>query len=423
MVKGLSLLIFAAAALVCLPAYAGDEDEAPKGFLSFSFDPGKFFQVGPTGEGEAERAVLGTEEIPKETREEKVRDARAFVSFSLYGLFNYIGNESDPSTFDMRGAYVKGEGEWKNYKLSIMTNAAVNDALTWAYIDMAPWVNHKEKVKLRLGIFAVPFGQQIQTFPFDLSSIDYSLIVQDVTDIVGIYDKGMMIHGNFKVRDGGLNYALAILNGESSRTTDTNESKTLAGRIGFEFTPFIEVGGSYYKGNTTDIIWAFDCDYERVGVDLKWKPGNFKIRGEFMSAIEDPESHYSGSPPVWDPGVSERTEGWWIDAGAFLWVNEKISDKYEKLGDRHELRGIEVYLHYQGFAPPPSEDMRWNTGHASRTQFVYGIGVNIDLSRNVRLQALWQHFDLGRYALGKYSGFDPAGYNDKVTVQFAIAVF
>ncbi len=411
MTKGLGLLVLTAALIVGLPAFAGnDEEETHKGLLSFSFDPGEFFQAGPAGAEEKPASGDG------EAGEEKVKDARVFVKFALFGLFRFHSREGDPDTFNMPGAYIRGEGEWKNYKVSFMTNAAVTNTLTWAYIDMAPWIEHKDKLKLRLGVFAVPFGLQIQTFPFDLTSVEYSMIVQDVTDVIGIYDTGAMVHGRFKVQDGGINYALAILNGEFATTADTNDAKNLAGRIGFEFTPFFEVGASFYKGKFTDNIWNFDTYSERFGVDLKWTPGEFRVRGEYIGASEDPESHYSGSPPVFDRGVMERAEGWWLDVGMFLWVNEKISKKYDK-------RGFEIYGHFQGFAPPRNDAMEAATGHAYRTQFVYGIGINVHLSKDVKLQALWQHLDLGAYNLGKYSGYNPKKRDDVIFVQLAVAVF
>ena len=311
MTKSLGVLTLVAALMIALPVCAGDkEDERPRGFLSFSFDPAKFFQAGPTEvpEETQERVPQDLEpgdEVPEEhvsetepgtepeTEKEKaeVKDARVFVSFTLYGLFRYDATEGIPDTFKMPGAYVKGEGEWENYKISIMTNAAISNSLTWAYVDLAPWERHKDRLRLRLGVFAVPFGMQAQTFPFDLSSIVYSLVVQDVTEIAGIYDMGAMAHGRFKVQDGGLNYALAVLNGEFASSTDTNEAKTFAGRLGFEFTPFLEVGASYYRGSTTDIIYDYDIQYERMGIDVKWSPDKFKIRGEFISAVEDPEAH------------------------------------------------------------------------------------------------------------------------------------
>lgn len=424
MSKGLGVLVLVASLLLVSVTFAGgDEEETPRGFLSFSFDPARFFQAGPAApevepesEGEAPEGEGETEPVGDTEGGAEVTDTEAVVSFALYGLFRYESAESLPDTFKMPGAYVRGEGEWKNYKLSVMVNAAIPDNLIWAYVDMAPWANHKDKVRLRVGVLAVPFGMQMRTFAFDLSSIEYSLIVQNLTNTIGVYDMGAMLHGFLKVKDGGLRYSLAVLNGEFANTTDTNEAKTFAGRLGFEFFPYFKVGSSYYRGKTTDLIWNYDIHYERAGIDLLWLPGDFKIRGEYIRSIEDPESHYSGSPPVFNRGESEFTEGWWIDAGIVAWVNSEISDRFVK-------RGIEIYGHCQGFMPPPDPGMKLVTGHANRVQFVYGLGVNVDLSENVRFQVLWQHLDFGSYNLGKYAGLDPAKRNDRVLVQLAVAVF
>ena len=79
----------------------------------------------------------------------------------------------------------------------------------------------------------------------------------------------------------------------------------------------------------------------------------------------------------------------------FAWINEKLTEKIngksgkdEKKERKYEKYGLELYAHCQGFDPPPDEAMRLVTGHANRTQFVYGLGVNLDLSENVKLPSL-----------------------------------
>jgi hypothetical protein len=216
-VRGVLVLI--AFMALCGTAYAQGEEDARSGRLSFSFSPSKFFQADSAQAAPGEAA--GTQAIEDAAAEDagagkpqaSVQDARAYVKLVLYGLFRYDATEGEPDTFKMPGAYFRGEGEWKNYRLSLMANAAVADGLTWAYIDMAPWEEHKRELQFRLGIFAVPFGRQMQTFPYDLGSIDYSLIVDAITDIAGIYDMGAMFHGRFGIADGGVNYALGFLNG------------------------------------------------------------------------------------------------------------------------------------------------------------------------------------------------------------------
>jgi len=371
-VRGVLVLI--AFLALCGTAYAQGEEDVRSGRLSFSFDPGKFFQTDPSQEAPTEG--VDSQAVEDEAGQEPrqgVQDARAYVKLALYGLFRYDATEGRPDTFKMPGAYFRGEGEWKNYRLSIMANAAIAEGLTWAYIDMAPWEKHKKKLQLRLGVFAVPFGRQMQTFPYDLGSIEYSLIVSTITNVVGIYDMGAMIHGRFDVADGGVNYALGFLNGEYSKITDTNDSKAFAARIGAELSPEAEIGGSYYSGKSTDGIWFFDTYYERAGVDVWFTPGNFNIRGEYIHAAEDIESHYSGTTPMWEQGPRHFTEGWWLDFGVFVWVNHELSredgdKKKEKdtLSWRRRRKGIEVYAHFQSLLLPPSRELKDATGHSTR---------------------------------------------------------
>lgn len=422
MTKGAPGFVLVAVLLTAATAFAQSSDENQKGFLSSSLN---FFQAGPGDEGKGTGAEAGRKDtgVPADEKKE-AKPIKMEVKPTLYGLFDYFSRQGQPDTFDMTGAYIKLEGEYENHTLSVMANLAIADILTWAYIDLVPWVNHKEKFNIRVGTFAVPFGQQMQTFRYDLSSIDYSMIVQDLTQTIGMYDMGAMFHGNFKIQTGGINYALAILNGEFAGTADTNSAKSFATRLGFRFNPELEVGASYYGGKITDLDFSnevYDTHLERTAFDLKWSPGQFKIRGEYISSAEDPENHnvedlLNPGTPIFQQFERESTEGWWLDAGLFVWVNKKISDDHEK-------RGFELYFHYQGFEPPPNEDMRQKTSHASRTQFIYGIGINWHLSKYVKLQVLWQHLDFGRYVLGKYQGLEPGDQNDAVLVRLAVVVF
>ena len=237
---------------MAVPAFAQSSEKEQDGLLSFSLD---LYQVGPSARERAKAADAGnddTEATQGEKRE--LLPIKIDITPSLYGLFDYSIVEGGPDTFDMSGAYIRLDGKCENCKLSVMANAAIADSLTWAYIDLAPWEKSAEKFSVRFGRFAVPLGLQIPTFPYELSSIDYSLIVKDVTDVIGIYDMGVMFHGNFKIQTGGINYAIAILNGEFIGSTHTNDSKSFCVRLGARFTPELEVGASYYRGTPRDAV-------------------------------------------------------------------------------------------------------------------------------------------------------------------------
>lgn len=431
MTKGAGVFALIVLLLASAPTFGQGLDEKEKGFTPslpglFQVRPGRKSGARPAGE---DKGVAKDEEKGFDLTKMKIKH-------KFYGLFDYSGRQGQPDTFDVAGAYIRLDAEYENYTASVMANVvATTDLLTWAYVDMVPWINHKEKFKLRVGSFAVPFGLQMQTFRYDLSSIDYSLIIQDLTQTVGMYDMGAMFHGNFKIRAGGINYAFAVLNGERAGTADTNSAKSFATRLGFRFNPELEVGASFYGGKITNFDFSnevYGTRLERTAFDLKWSPGQFKIRGDYISSAEDPENHNVEDPlnpgtPILQQFKRESTEGWWLDAGLLVWENKNIREKHEKremeLYGYYEKRGVELYFHYQGFAPPPNEDMRQKTSHASRTQLIYGVGINWHLSRYVKLQILWQHLDLGRYVLGKYQGLEPGDQNDAVSVRLAIVFF
>ena len=66
-------------------------------------------------------------------------------------------------------------------------------------------------------------------------------------------------------------------------------------------------------------------------------------------------------------------------------------------------------------------DIPGNKQVRTSLQYIYGIGVNWHLSKEVRLQILWQHLDYGKYRLG-LSG-DRNERDDRIKVQLSIAVF
>jgi hypothetical protein len=88
---------------------------------------------------------------------------------------------------------------------------------------------------------------------------------------------------------------------------------------------------------------------------------------------------------------------------------------------RRRRKGIEVYAHFQSLLAPPSREMKLATGHSTRHHYVYGIGVNWHLSKEVKLQVLWQHLDYGKFGLGM--GADRQKRNDRILVQLSVAVF
>lgn len=150
----------------------------------------------------------------------------------------------------------------------------------------------KLPITFEVGRFTVPFGVEAQINPYWLTALDYSLPIHNKAGnglIQGIWDVGAKIYGKHAVNEQIIvDYAAAVINGNTGGYTDTNKKKDYAGRLGVSLPNDISLGGSIYIGKAPlpDSV-GDDVDKNRFGVDVKINPGPVLLQAEGLVGKND----------------------------------------------------------------------------------------------------------------------------------------
>ena len=144
----------------------------------------------------------------------------------------------------------------------------------------------------RTGKFKYPLG--IERFAEDgplNKLVDRPL--PSIRIIPGTYsDIGGMFYGTIPFpSDAKLKYEIAVTNGlegpnpkDVQQLWDNNSNKAIGGRLGYEFLPGLEIGGSY-SWQKYDEDNHLDIDF--LGADIQFKRGDLELRGEFIASDVD----------------------------------------------------------------------------------------------------------------------------------------
>ena len=148
----------------------------------------------------------------------------------------------------------------------------------------------------RVGKFIYPFGieRRVEDTPFN-KLVDRPF--PSIRIIPGTYsDIGGMLYGTVPfLWDTKMKYEIAVTNGlegpepkDVQQLWDNNGNKAIGGRLGYEFLPGLEIGGSYSRGKY-DEDNQLDIDF--LGADILFKRGNLEVRGEYItSRVEQKEA-------------------------------------------------------------------------------------------------------------------------------------
>ncbi|MDN3514686.1 MAG: OprO/OprP family phosphate-selective porin [Candidatus Brocadia sp.] len=141
----------------------------------------------------------------------------------------------------------------------------------------------------RIGKFKFPLGIErfVEAAPLN-KLVDRPL--PSIRVIPGTYsDIGGMFYGSISLPNTTLlKYEFAVTNGlegpepkDVQQLRDNNSNKTIGGRLGYEFLPGLEIGGSYSRGKY-DEDNQLDIDF--LGADILFKRGNLEVRGEYITS-------------------------------------------------------------------------------------------------------------------------------------------
>ncbi len=159
---------------------------------------------------------------------------------------------------------------------------------------------------LSAGEFLSPFGLFYKRFhPTWINRLpDKPLMAREVGGLVPVNQVGIQAHGGVPVGVGRANYAFWVSNGPSLKDgtanasdsgdldfetgLDTNQNKTIGGRIGYLPFPGLEVGASGMSGKVSgETTNRSSMDFNLLGLDLSAQKefesvGRFRFDGEFV---------------------------------------------------------------------------------------------------------------------------------------------
>jgi phosphate-selective porin OprO/OprP len=201
-----------------------------------------------------------------------------------------------------------------------------------------PWrdvyANYKQhaSVQVQGGHFKLPFSLDENT---SATNLDFVYRSRAASQLAPGRDAGIMVHG--RVLDRALTYEAGIFShdGRNARTADSDRvhgGRTLAGRMTFQ--PFrgekswrsdVQIGAAFtasplaegfsdLRGKTAldarfyrPESWV-DGNRRRIGTELRWRPGPFSIKSEYMR-VTDERRGQSVDDTDLSPAVAD---GWYV---------------------------------------------------------------------------------------------------------------
>lgn len=231
------------------------------------------------------------------------------------------------NTFLLHRARLDVKGDISsNWSYEVYTEfAGVNPKLLDAYTTY----KIADFLKITAGQFKVPFSLESLISDSQLEFIDRSQVVNALagrsTDVIGNQngrDIGLQISGNFAKLDNKkylFDYSLALLNGAGyDVTTDNNNHKDIAGRLGVHPIDNLVISGNFYNGQGYYTLAgaksATNNKRNREGIDARYVIGGLSLQAEYDKGTD---------------GTIKRN-GWYGQASYFVLPKHlQVSAKYD----------------------------------------------------------------------------------------------
>lgn len=170
--------------------------------------------------------------------------------------------------------------------------------------------------KLSIGQFAVPFGIENTTPPWNLDFINCPLVVTEMVPgrdpgAIG-YDTGVQLYGATHAKSGRINtlYTLALLNGAGIGADDNNDRKDPNIHLVFNPTGRFSFGGSYYDGATG----AARTEFTRTGYEAIFRSAPWTVKSEYITGKDG----------------TVRKNGWYLTLLRHLKDNVHLGVRYDR---------------------------------------------------------------------------------------------
>jgi len=223
------------------------------------------------------------------------------LSFRLSGYtqFLYTYWDTGIDSFAIPRARLTLSGELlKNIRFRIQVDGVKSPALIDAHVDFL----FHPAYSLRIGQYYVPMSMENNTSDADMDTILRSQVVNALAPSRDLGSQGRDIGAMFMGQYSIAEYYLGVFNGAGINKMDTNKAKDLAGRLILHPLESLAIGGSFYKGRNNPVLTGPDLTRDRIAFEAAWLPGEFSLKGEFISAKDDLTSK----------------SGWYLQGGYFV---------------------------------------------------------------------------------------------------------
>jgi hypothetical protein len=231
---------------------------------------------------------------------------------------------------------------------------------------------YRDWLKARFGRFYVPIGRMNrfhepqQYFTVARSAADAAVIPQLW------HESGASVFGTLPVPGRGhLRYEAQVVSGlDSTGFSSRNwiagghqkrfeevraEDLAFAARLDYYPSESLQIGGSYYGGNTVGNRPKNDLDYDAwvdiLEVDGEWQPGDFTVRGQYLRGrlqnshlVTDANRNLSNNLGVKRTPVGAQAQSWFVEAGYdFLRADEEsliLFGRYEAYDSMYRTEGL-----------------------------------------------------------------------------------
>ena len=235
------------------------------------------------------------------------------ITVKIFGYlqpqYDYTFNDDNENSLQFKRARIGVRGkvyEDFSYYFMLETSPFIGGVGSAYLLDAFITYDKYNWARVSVGAFKQPFGQEVTTACWNLTTIDRAVVSDQL--VAPQRDYGLMVLGGNKFTK--FNYAVALMNGRGLNVEDNNAKKDIIGRATYKFTDFMTVGGSFRYGYPNND----DDTRTTVGGDIALVFNNLKVNGEYIYDEGDYNRAAGGgcgSEPV---ELGERRAGGYIMA-------------------------------------------------------------------------------------------------------------
>jgi len=207
------------------------------------------------------------------------------ITVKIFGYlqpqYDYTFNDENENTFKFKRARIGVRGKiYEDFSYYFMLEASpfIGGVGSAYLLDAFITYDKYNWARISVGSFKQPFGQEVATACWNLTTIDRAVVSDQL--VVPQRDYGLMVLGGNKYTK--LNYAVALMNGSGINEKENNAKKDIIGRATYKFTDFMTVGGSFRYGYPNRSVDQDGDSRTTVGGDIALVFNNLKINAEYI---------------------------------------------------------------------------------------------------------------------------------------------